>query len=97
MMNDEKKPTYTLWNGSQMIATYPHTREGMDAAMEKAHSLYVGGYGTLTLYSSRDDLVWKSTSWEEDTEDTMTDVEADADTLASAGYGTDEDYGYYGE
>lgn len=24
------------------------------------------------------------------------DVEADADTLASAGYGTDEDYGYYG-
>lgn len=27
----------------------------------------------------------------------MTDVEADADTLASAGWGTDEDYGYYGE
>lgn len=26
----------------------------------------------------------------------MSDVEADADTLASAGYGTDEDYGYYG-
>ena len=27
----------------------------------------------------------------------MSDVEADADTLASAGYGTDEDYGYFGE
>ncbi len=27
----------------------------------------------------------------------MTDVEADADTLASAGYGSDEDYGYFGE
>ena len=26
----------------------------------------------------------------------MTDVEADADTLASAGWGTDEDYGHYG-
>ena len=25
------------------------------------------------------------------------DVEADADALASAGYGTDEDYGYYGD
>ena len=25
------------------------------------------------------------------------DVEADADTLASAGWGTDEDYGYYGD
>lgn len=24
------------------------------------------------------------------------DVEADADALASAGFGTDEDYGYYG-
>lgn len=27
----------------------------------------------------------------------MSDVEADADTLASAGWGTDEDYGYYGD
>lgn len=25
------------------------------------------------------------------------DTEADADALASAGFGTDEDYGYYGE
>jgi len=29
-------------------------------------------------------------------EDTWTDAEADADTLTSAGWGTDEDYGYYG-
>lgn len=28
----------------------------------------------------------------EEPEDCMTDVEADADTLKSAGYGTDEDY-----
>jgi len=28
--------------------------------------------------------------------DGMTDVEADADTLASAGWGTDEDYGDFG-
>lgn len=27
----------------------------------------------------------------------MTDAQADADTLASAGWGTDEDYGYYGD
>ena len=33
---------------------------------------------------------------EEEYDDDMTDVEADADTLASAGYGTDEDYGCYG-
>jgi hypothetical protein len=30
-------------------------------------------------------------------EDGLTDVEADADALASAGWGTDEDYGYYGD
>jgi len=28
--------------------------------------------------------------------DNMTDAEADADTLKSAGYGSDEDYGYGG-
>jgi len=32
-----------------------------------------------------------------DEPDDMTDVEADADTLKSAGWGTDEDYGYFGE
>jgi hypothetical protein len=29
-------------------------------------------------------------------EDGLSDVEADAMTLVSAGWGTDEDYGYYG-
>jgi Zn-finger nucleic acid-binding protein len=36
--------------------------------------------------------------WNESDEigDGMTDVEADADALASAGWGTDEDYGDFG-
>ena len=54
MLND--KPTYTLWNGSHMVATYPHTREGMNAAMLRASEL---GMGAM-IYSSRDDLVWSS-------------------------------------
>ena len=92
----DKEPTYTLWNGSHMVATYPHTDEGMDTAMERAHDLTIGGYGKLTIYSSLDDLAWSSCD-DEQNECRMTDVEADADTLASAGYGTDEDYGYYGD
>ena len=32
-----------------------------------------------------------------DEEDGLTDAEADAMTLASCGWGTDEDYGCYGE
>jgi hypothetical protein len=55
-MKNEKKATYTLWNGVQLIATYPHTREGYDAAMLRASEL---GMGAM-IYSSRDDLVWSS-------------------------------------
>jgi hypothetical protein len=33
---------------------------------------------------------------DDDFEDNMTDVEADADTFRSCGQGTDEDYGYFG-
>jgi hypothetical protein len=42
----------------------------------------------------------KDIAWEEDLfheEDNFSDVEADADVLRSAGMGTDEDYGYFGE
>ena len=35
--------------------------------------------------------------YDENYEDTWTDVEADADTLASAGWGTDGDYGHFGD
>ena len=41
-----------------------------------------------------DQIIWGD-EYDQDDWD-MTDVEADADTLASAGWGTDEDYGYYG-
>ena len=56
----DKKPTYTLWNGPTLIGTFPHTREGMDAAMEQAQGIAVGGWANLTLYSTRDDLVWSN-------------------------------------
>ena len=56
VIKEDKRPTYTLWNGVQLISTYPHTREGMDAAMERAMGLGMGA----KLYSSRDDLVWSA-------------------------------------
>jgi len=93
-MNNMKneQPTYTLWNGSNLLHTYPHTREGYDAALAQAFE-YGGDW--LKIFSSRDDLVWSSS--DDAPECGMSDIEADADTLASAGYGTDEDYGFYGE
>ena len=46
------------------------------------------------LEKYRDECLAECGSDEPD--DSMTDAEADADTLKSAGMGTDEDYGYYG-
>ena len=57
MIKEDKKPTYTLWNGSQLLHTYPHTREGFNAALEQAAEY--GGYW-LKIFSSRDDLVWSA-------------------------------------
>jgi hypothetical protein len=57
MKINEKKPTYTLWNGSQLLKTYPHTREGFDSALEQAAD-YGGDW--LKIFSSRDDLVWSA-------------------------------------
>ena len=55
-MTKNNEATYTLWNGVQLIATYPHTREGMDAAMLRALDLGMNA----KLYSTRDDLVWSA-------------------------------------
>jgi len=56
-----EKATYTLWNGSNLLHTYPHTREGYDAALAQAFE-YGGDW--LKIFSSRDDLVWSSTNEE---------------------------------
>jgi len=91
-MKQNDKPTYTLWNGSHMVATYPHTREGSDEAFARAHGMQVGGYatGTLAIYSSRDDLVWSSSDEGDESPTTeevsyMDSVYNDADTLSGGG------------
>ena len=89
-MNNEKKATYTLWNGPTLISTFEHTREGYDAALEAAYDLGP----SASIYSSRDDLVWSA---DDQDHNEPSDAWHDAEALASAGMGTDEDYGYYGE
>lgn len=60
MRND--KATYTLWNGNDIVAEYPHTREGYDAAFARAFDLGAGA----AIYSSRDDLVWSASDEQDD-------------------------------
>ena len=55
-MKENDKATYTLWNGNDIVAEYPHTREGSDAAFARAYGLGAGA----AIYSSRDDLIWSA-------------------------------------
>jgi len=54
MIENGKRPYYTLWNGVSLVSTFDHTREGFDAAMARAFGLG----SSAAIYSSRDDLVW---------------------------------------
>lgn len=85
-----KEPTYTLWHEGTLLWTGDHNRTTYDEMLEEAYDLS----GTVEIYSSRDDLVWSSYGNEPNE---PSDAWHDADALASAGMGTDEDYGYYGE
>jgi hypothetical protein len=98
-----KEDHYTIWADSKLVSkTNSHTRDDFDDMLDKAFCLSSDSDSVIQIYSSRDDLVWDSedeymADVPEREDHFRNDVEADADTLASAGYGTDEDYGCYGE
>ena len=65
-----------------------------DAALEQtAQEFLLTGGQVAELADQYGDFVEAEQDWDDYD---MTDVEADADVLRMAGYGTDEDYGYYG-
>jgi hypothetical protein len=99
-----KEDHYSIWLGNHLVSqTNTHTRDDFDDMMDEAYHLSSNHpERAIQIYSSRDDLVWDNNDEymkdvPEREDQFRNDVEADADTLASAGYGTDEDYGYYGE
>lgn len=70
-----------------------------DALREVANRVTAQDFGAIRDANGNTVGEW---AFEEDADDDyegyqMSDAEADADTLASAGHGTDEDYGYYGD
>lgn len=80
-----------------MYREFRDSREGFDAATAAEYNEYFD-----STEPDNDDV----DSWVNDDpwfdgvryfEDNMSDVEANADTLRSCGWGTDEDYGYFGE
>lgn len=89
---------YTLDVGNGLAG--PATQEGtdMDSTMDFDGGMDFGAGNSLVglVYGPNDTDA--ATPWDDmdNDGDTMTDAEADADTLANAGWGTDEDYGYFG-
>lgn len=90
-----ERPNYTLWHRGDLVQTFDHNRDGMNAALGLAHELLIDDpNGVVELFSSRDDdRVWSSEEAYADEPYDLADIEADFDILASAGYGMDEDYG----
>ena len=77
------------------------SHDGLEDAIEFANSI-----GEDVCRNTPDgvgsELVWSfdesgETESDEPWDGFNSDAEADADALASAGWGTDEDYGYYGD
>ena len=91
---------YLNYNGLTYRWAYTLGVEVLDGKVAVDH--FTLGYSDLGPPSYSDFLEgvahWDTyiNEWRE-TEDNLSDVEADAMTLASAGWGTDEDYDYSGE
>ena len=76
---------------------FAKSHEGLEDAIEYAHDIMSevlynhegGGAEVVWSYESHLDSFTPDTDWD----GFNSDAEADADALASAGYGTDEDYG----
>ena len=77
-------------DGSRQWEQFPSS-EAAELAM-KENKIY---NNTQLDYPVETPLGEQIDSGTEETDDRMTDAEADADTLASAGMGTDEDYNHY--
>ena len=65
-------------------------------AFDNPHAFCDHAYGICEV--DDDDFGYEDEEFEDEVfEDSLSDAEADAMTLAGAGWGTDEDYGYFGD
>lgn len=73
-------------------------REDWDKPYNDSDVILCPACGAVVDDGVRCDVCGEPVSYQEwdDVDDGWSDVDADADTFASAGMGTDEDYGYFG-
>lgn len=84
------------------VATF---KSALTALEMEATPIYSADRDNLTITTDNvdeivdilvDHGVYEGANVNDEPDQFRTDAEADADALASAGFGTDEDYGYYG-
>ena len=81
-----------IWNG-EVIDTFS-TRDEAEKMQAEYNMAYGGG---VTVVKSEEEGTWSEFAEEGRREDVEDDGDwMDGDALASAGFGTDEDYGGYG-
>lgn len=78
-----------------LLASYPSHSSPLSTYADALREEYL--YDALTGIIMEIEERTSATGLTDSDDDRYTDAEADADTLASAGWGTDEDYGYYGD
>jgi hypothetical protein len=83
---------YQLWWEGEEIDSFTSKEEA--SAMKSEYEMAFNSPGGVSIKRAKVVEEPEDDSYDEHDWDPM---DADADTLASAGYGTDEDYGYYGE
>ena len=92
-----------IFNGKDRVTCI---QEGTCVTCDDAHDIKATSfrddiskkeYSISGMCQSCQDDVFGVGEPDDEPEDPYTDAEADADTLASAGWGTDEDYGYSGD
>jgi hypothetical protein len=78
----------------QLLSSFVDPQEALDIVMSRCSE---DGLGEDELACIHDAIMSQhGGEYDDEPGDNMTDVEADADTLASAGWGSDEDYGDFG-
>ena len=87
------KRNYCVLDEDGLYRVFDVSHDGLEDAIEFAQK--VGGEVLTEDANGEDEVVWSPEDAEPREDNFRDDAEADGDALASAGFGTDEDYGCF--
>ena len=90
MKTENMRNQYCVLDEDGLYRMFDVSHDGLEDAIEFANKI-----GSEVLRDGEDEPVWSPEDAEPREDNFRDDAEADADALAMAGFGTDEDYGCY--